>query len=142
MKFRIRPVDEPELNLIPMIDLLLVTLIFLIVTTSFSKEAQLSIKLPESTADTKLDNANLRISIDAKGQYFVNDKQLLNDSPDVLRRAMQQAAGGKTDPVIILYADGKTPHEAVIRAMDAARRLGFTHMTFATQQVTGNTNSQ
>lgn len=133
MQFRRDRHEEPELNLVPMIDVLLMTLIFLVMTTSFSKETQLSIKLPESSATAHVDQAALRVTIDAQGQYYVNDTQLLNDSPDVLRRAMAQAAGNQKDPVVVIYADGKTPHAAVVQAMDAARRLGFTHLTFATQ---------
>ena len=135
MNFRARSTasEDPELNFIPLIDVLLMTLIFLVVTTSFSKEAQLRIKLPEATADAKLEANSVKIAIDAKGQYFVNNAQLLNSSTEVLRRALQQAAGNNKDPVIVLYADAKTPHEAVVRAMDAARRLGFTHLSFATQ---------
>ena len=134
MKFRSNSLDEPELNLIPMIDVLLMTLIFLVVTTSFSKEAQLHIKLPESSAEAKIDDASLRITIDAKGQYFINDRQLLNDTFEVLRRTMLEAAGNKRNPVVVIYADAKTPHQAVVRVMDTARRLGYTHLTFATQQ--------
>ena len=133
MRFGTRGSDEPELNLVPMIDVLLMTLIFLVMTTTFSKEVQLAIRLPESSAETKVEESPLRITIDAQGQYFVNDTQLLNDSPEVLVRAMSQAAGNATDPVVVVYADAKTPHEAVVRAMDAARRLGYTHLTFATQ---------
>lgn len=125
--------EEPEMNLISMIDVLLMTLIFLVVTTSFSKESQLRIQLPESSTETKADDASLRVTIDAKGQYFINDKQLLHNTAEVLRRAMQEAAGGNRDPIVMLYADGRTPHEAVVRAMDAARRLGYTHLTIATQ---------
>jgi biopolymer transport protein ExbD len=134
MKFRSKSPDEPELNLIPMIDVLLMTLIFLVVTTSFSKEAQLHIKLPESSAEAKIDDAPLRITIDAKGRYFINDRQLLNDTFEVIRRTMLEAAGSKRNPVVVIYADAKTPHQAVVRVMDAARRLGYTHLTFATQQ--------
>lgn len=125
--------SDPELNFIPLIDVLLMTLIFLVVTTSFSREAQLRIKLPEASAETSVEANALRVAIDAKGQYFVNGSQLLNTNPAVLRRAMQTAAGSNKDPVVVLYADAKTPHEAVVRAMDVARRLGFTHLTFATQ---------
>lgn len=125
--------NDPDLNFIPLIDVLLMTLIFLVVTTSFSREAQLRIKLPEASAETSVEANALRVAIDAKGQYFVNGAQLLNTNPAVLRRAMQTAAGNNKDPVVVLYADAKTPHEAVVRAMDVARRLGFTHLTFATQ---------
>lgn len=134
MNFRSQqPVDEPEMNLVAMIDVLLMTLIFLVVTMSFAKESQLRIQLPESSTEAKLEDAALRVTVDAKGQYFINDKQLLNNSADVLRRAMAEAAGGKQNPIVMLYADAKTPHEAVVRAMDAARKLGYTHLTIATQ---------
>ena len=133
MKFRPRTREEPEINLIPLIDVLLMTLIFLLVTTSFSREARLQLQLPEAASDTKIESANVRIAIDARGQYFINDKELLNSSVETVRAAMQQAAGGRKDPVIVIQADRKTPHESVIRIMDVARRLGYTHLTFATQ---------
>jgi biopolymer transport protein ExbD len=133
MQFRPRFREEPEINLIPLIDVLLMALIFLLVTTSFSREARLRLQLPEATSATQLESASLRIAIDARGQYFINGKQLLNTSADTLRAAMQQAVGGRKDPVIVVQADRKTPHEAVVRVMDASRRLGFTHLTFATQ---------
>ena len=126
--------DEPELNLIPLIDVLLMTLIFLIVTTSFSKEARLSVHLPEASAEVKENRPSLRVTIDAKGQYFINDQQLLNSSPDTLRSALGRAAAQIKDPLVVIHADAKTPHEAVIRVMDSARRLGLTRLTFATQQ--------
>ncbi len=134
MRFRPSPDDEPELNLIPLIDVLLMTLIFLVVTTSFSKEAQLRIRLPEASAETKEDRPTLRIAIDARGQYFINDQQLLNNTPEILRSAMMRATARMKEPLIVVHADAKTPHEAVIRVMDAARRLGFANLTFATQQ--------
>ena len=133
MKFRSRFREEPEINLIPLIDVLLMTLIFLLVTTSFSREARLRLQLPEAVSESTLESATLRITIDAGGQYFINNKQLVNASSEVLRQAMQQAAGSQKDPVIVIQADRKTPHEAVIRVMEAARRLGYTHLTFATQ---------
>ena len=133
MKFRARTREEPEINLIPLIDVLLMTLIFLLVTTSFSREARLQLQLPEAASDAKIESANLRIAIDVRGQYFINDKQLLNSSVETVRTAMQQAAGGRKDPVIVIQADRQTPHVAVIRIMDVARRLGYTHLTFATQ---------
>lgn len=134
MRFRARRSEEPEINLIPLIDVLLMTLIFLLVTTSFSKFSQLQLQLPEASSDARPDDAALRVSIDAKGQFFIGDKQLLNATPEVLRQAMLEAAKTKKDPIVVIQADRRTPHEAVIRVMDAARRLGLTHLTFATQQ--------
>ena len=134
MKFRNRPTEDPELNLVPLIDVLLMTLIFLVVTTSFSKESQLRIRLPEASTEQKTNDQSLRILIDANGQYYINDKQLLNDSPEILRNAISQSARTLKDPIIIIHADGRTPHEAVVKVMDASRRLGYTRLTFATQQ--------
>jgi len=134
MKFRNRPTEDPELNLVPLIDVLLMTLIFLVVTTSFSKESQLRIRLPEASTEQKTNDQSLRILIDANGQYYINDKQLLNDSPEILRNAISQSARNLKDPIIIIHADGRTPHEAVVKVMDASRRLGYTRLTFATQK--------
>jgi biopolymer transport protein ExbD len=142
MKFRPPHNEEPELNLVPLIDVLLMTLIFLVVTTSFSKEANLRITLPKATAHKTVKGDSLRVTIDAQGRYYVNDRQLLKTTPQVVENAMLLAAGGKKDPVIIIRADGKTPHEAVVRVMDAARRLGYTHLTFATQQPVSGGNAQ
>jgi biopolymer transport protein ExbD len=138
MKFRSMPEEEPEINLIPLIDVLLMALIFLIVTTSFSAESRLRIRLPEASAEAKENLPSLRVTIDAKGQYYIGDQQLLNDTPEVLRSALARAAGTNKDPVVIINADAKTPLESVIRVMDTARRLNFTHVTFATQQSSGN----
>jgi biopolymer transport protein ExbD len=134
MNFRSAPEEEPEINLIPLIDVLLMTLIFLIVTTSFSKEAQLQVKLPEAAAESQPEPNALRVTIDARGQYYINNQQLLNATAEVLRNAMAREAGGNKDRLIVIHADAKTPHEAVVRVMDVARRLGMTHLTFATQQ--------
>jgi len=138
MNFRPSPDEEPEINLIPLIDVLLMALIFLIVTTSFSSESQLRIRLPEAAPEAKENLPSIRITIDAKGQYYIGDQQLLNATPEVLRNAMLHAAGSMKDPLVIINADGRTPHEAVVRVMDVARRLGFTRLTFATQQPPGS----
>lgn len=142
MKFRPPHSEDPELNLVPLIDVLLMTLIFLVVTTSFSKEAHLRIKLPEASVQKTVEGRTLRVAIDAQGRYYINDRQLLKTTPQVLENAMLLAAGGRKDPVIIVHADGKTPHEAVVRVMDTARRLGYTHLTFATQQPAPESGAQ
>jgi biopolymer transport protein ExbD len=142
MRFRPPHNEEPELNLVPLIDVLLMTLIFLVVTTSFSKEANLRITLPKASVQKTVKGDSLRVTIDAQGRYYVNDRQLLKTTPQVVENAMLLAARGKKDPVIIIRADGKTPHEAVVRVMDAARRLGYTHLTFATQQPVSGGDAQ
>ena len=138
MNFRPTPDEEPEINLIPLIDVLLMALIFLIVTTSFSSEARLSVRLPEASAEVKQETPSLRVTIDAKGQFYMGDQQLLNATPEVLRSALVRAAAGNKDPLVVIHADAQTPHEAVVRVMDAARRLGYTRLTFATQQPSGH----
>lgn len=138
MRFRNRNKQpDPELNLVPLIDVMLMTLIFLVVTTSFSKESQLRIKLPEASSSERITKQMLRISIDANGQYFLNDKQLLKPTPEALRHEMQRIAGARRKRmVVVVHADARTPHQAVVYVMDAARRLGFRNLTFATQQST------
>ena len=128
--------DEPEINLIPLIDVLVLTLIFLLVTTSFSKEAQLNVRLPQAVSEDKPDPNAVRVTIDASGQLYINNTQLLNVAPETLRQALATAAGSNKEPLVVIHADGKAPHEAVVRVMDAARRLGFSRLSFATQQPT------
>ncbi|MEJ2107451.1 MAG: biopolymer transporter ExbD [Acidiferrobacteraceae bacterium] len=134
MKFRVNRSEEPELNLVPLIDVLLMTLIFLVVTTSFSKETQLRIRLPEASATAKINDNSVRVLIDAQGHFYIGDQQLASSSVEALRAAIARAAGNIKDPVIVIHADGRTPHEAVVHVMDAARRLGYTRITFATQK--------
>lgn len=134
MKFKPSRSEDPELNLVPLIDVLLMTLIFLVVTTSFSKETQLRIRLPEAAAESKTLDNTIRVLIDAQGRYYVGDQQLLANTPEALRGAIGRAAGTRKDPVIVIHADGKSPHEAVVRVMESARRLGYTRLTFATQK--------
>lgn len=134
MRFRPKRTEEPEINLIPLIDVLLMTLIFLLVTTSFSREAQLRVQLPSAHSESKPVNPTLRVTVDAGGNYFVGGRQLINTSPDVLRQAMAEAAAGQKDPVVIIEADRRTPNGAVVEVMDVARQLGFFHLTFATQK--------
>lgn len=133
MKFRPRRTEEPEINLIPLIDVLLMTLIFLLVTTSFSDSARLQLQLPSAGSAKTDDEPGLRVAIDAQGKYFLNGRQILSGTSDALRAGMRDAAGSETDPIVVIQADRRTPHEAVIRVLDAARRLNFTHVTFATQ---------
>jgi biopolymer transport protein ExbD len=140
MNFRGRRSDEePEINLIPLIDVLVLTLIFLLVTTHFSKEAQLSVQLPQAVSEDRPEPTSVRVTIDARGNIYFNNTQMLQATPEALRGALAQAAGGQKDPLIVVQADGKAPHEAVVRVMDAARRLGFGRLSFATQAPAGDT---
>ena len=137
MQFRPKRTEEPEINLIPLIDVLLMALIFLLLTTSFSHEAQLRLRLPSVHSQSKTVQPTVRIAIDAQGQYYVGGKALLNTRESVLRQAMREAAGTQKDPVVIIEADRRTPNGAVVEVMDVARQLGFVHLTFATQKSSG-----
>ncbi len=143
MKFSDRQEEETHINLTPLIDVVFLLLIFFMVSTTFSKESQLRIRLPESSeqAPTEREIEFLEIEISSKGVFAIKGpddtkpRELINTTRDTLRRALAEAAGGKTGLVTLIRADRRTPHEAVIQAMDMAGRLGFTDITFATQRV-------
>ncbi|QSA97345.1 biopolymer transporter ExbD [Methylococcus sp. EFPC2] len=137
MNFRPRREDKPELNLIPMIDVLIVLLIFLVLTTTFSREASLHISLPEASAQASAEEKGVDIVIDAAGRYIINRHQLINNEPDTVKKALQEAAGEDKDPLIVISADQKTPHQAVMTALDAASQLGYVHITFAAKTAPG-----
>lgn len=131
MNFRRQRDSKPELNLIPMIDVLIVLLIFLVLTTTFSREAALRIRLPEASSRQTVEEKGLEIVIDAEGRYVVNQRLVVNTQVDTLKKALLEAASDDKDPLLIISADQKTPHQAVMSALDAASQLGFVHITFA-----------
>lgn len=142
MDFRKRKTrDEPEINLIPFIDVLLVILIFLMVTTTYSKYTELQITLPAANAEIMPERTNeLNITIDAAGQYAINNYRIAYENPAQLAREMriraQESKDGK-EPIVIIAADGNAPHQRVINAMEAARLAGLERLTFATQSEAG-----
>ena len=126
--------EEPEINLIAMIDVLLVILIFLLVTTTYAKHAELQINLPQASGSQSISVANnINIAIDATEHYAINNKPIKFDGVNNLAQAMRKAAGKQTDPSIIINADAKAPHQAVINIMEAARIAGYGRITFTTQ---------
>lgn len=137
MKFRVTERrDEPELNLIPLIDIIFILLIFFITTTTFNREAEISIELPVAKAEpSRTQDQILEIIIDAQGQFYINHRLVVNTDIETLKRAITKAAEGLTDPPVIISADAKTPHQAVVTAMSAAQQVGFVHLTFATKQL-------
>lgn len=142
MRFRDRPTEDLEINLTPLIDVVFLLLIFFMVSTTFSKETQLRIKLPEASSPVEAPEERkvIEIQISTQGVFAIKGpadeepRQLLSTRPVDLRRAIKQAGENLGELVVVIRADRKTPHEAVIRAMDAARRQGHTRITFATQQ--------
>jgi biopolymer transport protein ExbD len=133
--------ESVEVNLTPLIDVVFLLLIFFMVTTTFDRHARLKVSLPESSAKTtQQKDEPLILSIDAKGNYFLNDRQIVNQQLDTLKQALQKVIGEKNqdykDVALVLRADANTPHQSVVRAMDAASQLGMTRLSIAT--VEGN----
>ncbi len=130
--------DEPEINLIPFIDVLLVVLIFLMLSTTYSKFTELQVKLPVADTDAQRDYPKeLIVSVSSDGRYAVNKTPLDSKNVEGLASAMADAAklsksSGK-DPVVIISADAQAAHQSVIAVMEAARRAGLAQITFATQ---------
>lgn len=135
MNFRGRQREEPDVNLTPLIDVVFLLLIFFMVSTTFSRETEISIDLPEATGEVlQSERTVVEISIDSEGRFFVNREEVLNTQIATLKQAMTRAAGDDGKPQIILSADRRTPHQSVVMAMDAARQLGFYQLTFATSE--------
>lgn len=129
--------NDPEINLIPMIDVLLVILIFLVVTTTYSKFAELEISLPETSAEQVDKNIekpnNIDITVSALGNYTINRVAVKSASIESLRDALMAAAKNQPDPFIIINADAKATHQSVITVMEAARLAGYNKITFTTE---------
>jgi biopolymer transport protein ExbD len=126
--------DEPEINLIPLIDVLLVILIFLMVTTTYSRYSELKINLPTSGAEqTPTKPKQIEVAVDANGNYEVGNTPLAGASVATLADTLKTAAGSDADSIVVINADAKTTHQSVINVMEAARRVGLTRITFATQ---------
>jgi biopolymer transport protein ExbD len=127
--------EEPEINLIPMIDVLLVILIFLMVTTSYSNFAKLQINLPQATGEegAPVSGKPINIAVDASEHYAVNSVRTAFNGVADFSEVLRKAAAGQTDPTIIISADAKATHQSVISIMEAARTAGFGRITFTTQ---------
>jgi len=126
--------EEPEINLIPMIDVLLVILIFLMVTTSYAKYSKLQIDLPQASGEpVTTQDKPINVAVDASEHYAINNNGVNYTGIDSLVASLQEAAGDQMDPTIVINADSKAPHQSVINVMEAARRAGFGRITFTTQ---------
>ncbi len=126
--------DDPEINFIPLIDVLLVILIFLMVTTTYQRVAELQITLPEADADAaKQRPKEVNVGIDAQGRYVVDRNVFTFTNVNAMAEILRRAAGDAKDPVVIINADANATHQSVIHVMEAARAAGLVHITFATQ---------
>ncbi len=134
MNFRPRQKDEPEINLIPFIDVLLVILIFLMLTTTYSKFTELQLKLPVADAQTQRDYPKeVIVAIAADGRYVINRNPVNGRSVEAVALALNEAAKAGKDSVLIISADAASPHQSVITVLEAARRTGLAQITFAAQ---------
>ena len=130
---RDRPREEPELNLIPMIDVMLVILIFLMITTTYSKYTELQINLPTADAEKQPERpGEINVLVNSAGQYVINKSAVAFSSVQALADDLRRAGGTQKDPVIVISADASTTHQAVIRVMEAARLAGYPQITFTT----------
>jgi biopolymer transport protein ExbD len=126
--------DDPEINFIPLIDVLLVILIFLMVTTTYQRVAELQITLPEADAEQlKQRPKEINVGIDPQGRYLIDKTVFTFTTAAALADALRRAAGDAKEPVVIINADANATHQSVIHVMEAARMAGYIHITFATQ---------
>ena len=138
LNFRGQRPEEPEINLIPFIDVLLVILIFLMLSTTYSKFTELQINLPIADADQARDRPKeIIVAVSADGRYTVNKKPVEGRSVEILAAELTAAAAGINDAILIVSADATAAHQSVINVMDAARRAGIAKRTFATQSSAG-----
>ncbi len=138
MNFRKPRPEDPEINLIPFIDVLLVILIFLMLSTTYSKFTELQVTLPSADADASRDRpAEIIVSVSSDGRYTIDHQPVEGRNVDALTAALQAAASTRKDPFLIISADAMSTHQAVVNVLDAARRAGMSRMTFAAQAGTG-----
>jgi len=126
--------EDPEINFIPLIDVLLVIIIFLIVSTTFSKFSELKINLPTADANPVVEKIlPINVTVTKEGQYAINEEILPQNSIDSIEKRLIQVAGNAKDLPVIINADAETPHQSVVNIMEASRRAGLTKITFSTK---------
>lgn len=136
MNFRRRNKEELDLNLTPLIDVVFLLLIFFMVTTTFDRETQLKIELPQAAGEQKKAEQVIEISIDSSSRFFINQKEIVNSGFATIKKAIKQAAGDKMDLPLLISADGKATHQSVMTVLDAASQLGLVNITFAANEPT------
>jgi biopolymer transport protein ExbD len=131
--------EELEINLVPLIDVLLVIIIFLIVSATFSRLSELQINLPTADANAPQDKpVIITVGVDVGGRYVVNDIDIAERTVEAISLALRKAAGTAKEPTIVINADANSTHQSVVNVMEAARQAGYTHITFATQIKSGS----
>lgn len=135
MKFRRQQVEDQGINLTPLIDVVFLLLIFFMVSTTFTKETHLSVDLPEAVGEQSSDlPEQIEILINSDGSYSVNGLALVNNQVVTLRSALEKTSEGNNQVPLVITADAKTPHQAVVQAMDVAGQLGFARLSITTRQ--------
>lgn len=125
--------DEPEINLVPLIDVILVLIIFFVVTTTFDARSVLKLELPRADGQpAEAQSQALSVLVNADGRYFVDDREALRTDVESLKRTIADVAGADRDRQVLLRADARTPHQAVVTALDALGQLGFRRISIAT----------
>ena len=126
--------EELEMNLVPLIDVLLVIIIFLVVSATFSRTSELQINLPTAEASSPQDKPLvITVEVDASGRYMVNGNEVEGAEVSAIASALTKAAGDGKEPTIVINADAKATHQSVVNVMEASRQANYTHITFATQ---------
>jgi biopolymer transport protein ExbD len=134
MNFRPRGEEEVDVNLTPLIDVVFLLLIFFMVSTTFIRESESELTLPEASAEVREDPLDvIEIAIDANGRYFVNGTALISTQLAVVRQALSDVRPTDAEPVVIISADAEASHQSVVTVMDAARQIGLTRITFPTK---------
>ena len=135
MDFQRGKEKEPlEINLVPLIDVMMVILIFLMITTTYSKYTELQITLPTAEAEKQLERSNeIPILVNAQGQYVINRTPVVYRSVEQLADELRRAGGTLKDPIVVISADAAATHQSVVRVMEAARLAGLSQITFTTQ---------
>lgn len=143
MNFRPGSRDEPDINLIPFIDVLLVVLIFLVLSTTYSKYTELQVRLPTADAEQAQNRPNeVLVSVSADGRFAVNGLVLSQPTTAALSQAMAEAANADANTLLVINADAAATHQSVISVMDAARQTGLNQITFSAQSSGGSTAGQ
>ena len=134
MRLNLRPRTQPEVNLTSLIDVVLLLLIFFMVSTSFVKQSQIAISLPETDSASVVEEPPERIDImiTETGVYLINNRELINNRPETIRNALQKVSAGDNSLPLTISADANAKHQHVVTAMDVAGRLGFTQISIAT----------
>ncbi len=134
MRIKPRDTESAGVDLTPLIDVVFLLLIFFMVSTTFQKQSELAIELPKASATTRpVNDKIIEVSVDAKGVFYVNGRQLLNTQPDTLRKALDKALDGQKTKPLVIVADGKSTVQSQMTILDVAQQLGLSRIRFATQ---------